>query len=373
MRPSAASVLLLAFAAALPAQPPGRRSPIMRPLVMGRHWAAAAMHPLAVAAAEQIFQAGDAMLLVWDAKARKAVSINAAGTAPRLATIDWYKQHQGGKLPVNEGLLAGTVPGVLDAWYLLLDRWGTRSFAEVLAPAIDLAANGYPLTRNQSEEERKRFEKYPTTVRVLFPEGRALRAGELYRNPDLARTLRTLVDAEKKARRKGRHAALKAARDEFYKGSIARTMARFSEENGGLFRYQDFASYSAKVEEPVWTDYRGYRVYKNPSANQGPSELMALNILENYDLRAMGHNSAAYIHANVEALKLAFADREKYLGDQDFVQIPYERLLSKAYARERQALLDPEKASLELRPGEAPGGPLDVTFGTSGDHEGDTS
>ena len=141
---------------------------------------------------------------------------------------------------------------------------------------------------------------------------------------------------------------LKAARDRFYSGDIAREMARFSEENGGLFRYEDFAAYTAKVETPVSTDYRGYRMYKNPSASQGPAELFALNLLEGYDLKAMGHNSADYLHTSIEAIKLAFADREKYLGDMDFIRIPYDGLLSKDYARERRALIDPQKASLEV-------------------------
>src|SRR5207249_8224045 len=137
---------------------------------------------------------------------------------------------------------------------------------------------------------------------------------------DLARTLKKLVEAEKAAKGKGRHEALKAARDRIYKGDIAREMAKFSEENGGLFRYEDFAEYTAKLEEPVSTTYRGYTVYKNPSSNQGPAELFALNILESYDLKKMGLNSADYIHTQAEAIKLAMADRDTYLGDTDFIQ-----------------------------------------------------
>src|SRR6185295_15708569 len=140
------------------------------------------------------------------------------------------------------------------------------------------------------------------------------------------------------------------ARDRFYKGDIARAMAKFSEEQGGLFRYEDFAEYTAKFETPVATDYRGYRVYKNASATQGPTELFALNILEGYDLKGMKHNSADYIHTSIEAVKLALADREKYLGDMDFIQIPFEGLLSKEYARERRALIDPAQAFFFLGP-----------------------
>ena len=160
-------------------------------------------------------------------------------------------------------------------------------------------------------------------------------------------------------------------------------MAKFSEEQGGLFRYEDFASYTAKVETPVSVDYRGYHVYKNPSANQGPTELFALNILEGYDLKKLGHNSPDYIHTSIEAVKLALGDREKYLGDTDFIQIPYDGLLSKDYARERRALIDPAHASLELRPGDRgevhrsrprrSNRPVHINLEGEADHEGDTS
>src|SRR5204863_9089088 len=163
----------------------------------------------------------------------------------------------------------------------------------------------------------RKLQKYPTSMRVYWPNGSAPKAGELFRNGDVARTLRRLVEAEKQAAPRGRHEGLRAARDRFYKGDIAQTMAEFSEKNGGLFRYEDFASYSAKVETPVSTNYRGYEVYKNPSASQGPAELFALNILEGFDLKALKHNSPAFIHTSAEAVKLAFADREKFLGDAD--------------------------------------------------------
>jgi len=413
MRKTAIAVLLMSAAGALYGQPRERgerREPTRGRMVRGRQYAAASMHPLATQAAQQILQAGgnafdaavagqaalgavlpasngiggDAMLLVYDARARKVWSINAAGTAPQLATIEWYNQHQGGKLPVNEGLLAATTPGVIDAWHKLLDRWGTMSFAQVLQPALDLIEGGFPVDSPfPGGGEMEQYRRYPTTMKVLLPLGRPLAAGEIYRNPDLGRTLRRLLAAEERgAAQGGRKAGLLAARDEFYKGSIAREMADFSERNGGLFRHEDFARYTAKVEEPVFTDYRGYRVYKNPSANQGPAELFALNLLEGYDLKAMKLNSAEYIHVSIEALKLAFADRDKYLGDADFVRIPYEGLLSKDYARERRKLIDNGRASLELRPGQAEQfmtgvetleRPLDVTYDTKGDHEGDTS
>ena len=389
---------------------PETTSRTMRPVIRGRHYAVASMKAEATRAAARILEAGgnafdaivagqavlgivdaaangvgsDAVILVYDARAKRVFSVNAEGTAPRLATIDWYQQHLGGKLPQSDGLLAGTVPGIVDAWYLLLDRWGTMSFAQVLEPAIDLAENGFPVGNGLARtiEGSKKLRKYPSSVKVYYPNGRAPQAGEIFRNPDLARTLKKLVEAEKQQAGKGRHEALKAARDRFYQGDIARALAKFSEEQGGLFRYEDFAGYTAKVEEPVSVDYRGYRVYKNPSANQGPAELFTLNLLEGYDLKAMKHNSAAYIHTSAEALKLAFADRDKYLGDMDFIRIPFEGLLSKDYASARRKLIDPNQASLEFRPGvpeklmkdTAPlDRPVKVTTKGEADHEGDTS
>lgn len=386
---------------------PGRT---MRPIIRGRHYAVASMKAEATRAAERILEAGgnafdaivagqavlgvvdaamngigsDAVILIYDARAKTVVSLNAEGTAPRLATIEWYKKNNGGKLPQSDGLLAGTVPGMVDAWYILLDRWGTMSFEKVLEQAIDLAENGFPIGNSMARAiaTSRKITKYPSTTKIYLPNGRAPNPGDIFSNPALARTLKKLVEVEKQNASKGRHAALQAARDRFYKGDIAVEMAKFSEANGGLFRYEDFAAYTAKVEEPVSINYRGYQIFKNPSASQGPAELFALNMLEGFDLKAMGHNSAAYIHTTAEALKLAMGDREKYLGDMDFIRIPYEGLLSKEYAAERRKLIDPDKASLELRPGTAErflknapamDRPLKVTTKGDADHDGDTS
>ncbi len=414
----AAGGLLLACAAGLPGQAlyqrvEFERQPLrqtMRPVVRGTQYAATSMEPLATQTAERILRAGgnafdavvagqavlglvapasngiggDAVLLVWDARSQRVYSVNAEGTAPRLATIEWYRQHHGGELPVNDTLLSATVPGVVDAWYVLLSRWGTMRFADVLAPAIELAEQGFPASESLagSIAGTRQFEKYPTSRRVYLPGGTAPRAGEIFRNPDLGRTLRRLVEAEAQAAPRGRLAGLQAARDRFYQGDIAREMAAFSEQNGGLFRYEDFASYTAKVEDPVSFRYRDYEVYKNASATQGPAELFVLNLLEGYDLKAMGHNSATYIHTSVEATKLAFADRDQFLGDMDFIRIPFGGLLSKAYGGERRKLIDPERASDEFRPGAPerfqPGFPVterprDLRLAGDGDHEGDTS
>ncbi len=382
----------------------------MRPVIRGRQAAVASMKAEATEAARRILDAGgnafdaavggqaalgvtdfslngmgsDAQILVYNAKDKKVYAINAEPRAPKLATIEWYEKNNGGKIPESDGLLSGGLPGVVDAWYTLLDRWGTMSFAQVLEPAIELAENGFPLSERGASyvAGSQKILKYPTTVKVYLPNGRAPHAGDILRNPDLARTLKKLVEAEKANQSKGRHEALKAARDRFYKGDIARDLAAFSEANGGLFRYEDFAEYTAEVETPVSINYRGYQVYKNPSASQGPTELIALNLLEGYDLKAMGHNSADFLQTSVEAVKLAMADREKYLGDMDFIKIPYDGLLSKDYARERRKLIDPAKASLELRPGspekfaaDAPvlDRPVHEVLDGNASHDGDTS
>ena len=381
----------------------------MRPVITGREYAVSSMKPQATAAGVRILDAGgnafdaavaaqavlalvdpamngygsDAVVLVYDAKTKKVTSINAEGTAPKLATIDWYKEHNNGRLPVNDSLLAGTVPGVVDAWYLLLDKWGTMSFAQVLQPAIETAEQGFALPEGLARSMRARaLAKYPTSVKLYQPEGHPYQEGDIFRNPDAGRLLRKLVEAEKAAGG-NRHAGLKAARDRFYTGDIAKTMAAFSEAQGALFRYEDFAGYTAKLEEPVSTNYRGYQVYKNASSSQAATELFALNMLEGYDLKAMGLNSAQYIHTTAEALKLAMGDREKYLGDADFIKIPFEGLLNKDYAAERRKLIDPDHASLELRPGDPSkymqhsgdfvDYPYHVTMDGDASHQGDTS
>jgi gamma-glutamyltranspeptidase/glutathione hydrolase len=405
-------VWTLAVSTGAEIQPPSSEAPrrTMRPVVRGQEYAVSSMKAEATAAAVRMLDAGgnafdaavagqavlslvdpdsngigaDAVVLVYDARSKQVFSINAEGMAPRLATIEWYTTHNKGELPRSDGLLAASTPGVVDAWYLLLDRWGTKTFADVLQPAIEVAERGFPLSEGlaRSIAGSEKIRKYPTTMRVYQPGGRAPVAGEIFRNPDAARLLKMLVEAERQHAAEGRGPALKAARDRFYTGDIARTMGKFFEENGGLYRYEDFAGYTAKIETPVSVDYRGYRVYKNPSASQGPAELITLNILEGFDLKAMGHNSADYIHTSAEALKLAFADREKFLGDADVIRIPYEGLLSKEYARARRALVDPAKASHELRPGapekfmkatEPPARALRVNLEGEGDHEGDTS
>jgi gamma-glutamyltranspeptidase/glutathione hydrolase len=385
-----------------------------RPVVTGRQYAVASMKPQATEAAVRLLESGgnafdaavagqavlalvdpamngfgsDAVVLVYDTKTKQVISINAEGPAPRLATIEWYQTHNHGVLPVDDTLLAAIVPGVIDAWYTMLDRWGTVTFAQALQPAIDVAEQGFALTRGLADamNTSPKLRRHPTSAKLYQPSGITWHEGDLFKNADAGRLLRMLVEAEKKAATKGRHAGLQAARDRFYKGDIAHKMADFAEGQGALFRYDDFASYTVKVETPVSINYRGYDVYKNPSASQGPTELIGLSLLETYDVAKMGLNSAAYIHTSAEAMKLAMADREKYLGDMDFIKIPYEGLLSKGYAAERRKLIDPNKAWAEptIRPGDptrfmkAPDAtafdrPWHATTEGHADHMGDTS
>ena len=310
-------VLILGFGLApfgLAQESPAAPAHTMRPVIRGRVAAISSMMPQATEAARRILEeggnafdaavGGQAALAVTDfpfngvgcgrcscwfivAGQKKVLSINAEPRAPKLATIEWYEKNNGGKIPDSDGLLSGGIPGVVDAWYILLDRWGTMSFEQVLQPAIELARDGFPISEGRASAIAftKKILKYPTTVKIYLPNGQPPKPGEIFRNPDLARTLEKLVEAERAAQAKGRHEALKAARDRFYKGDIAREFAAFSEANGGLFRYEDFAEYTAEVEEPVSINYRGYQIYKNPSATQGPTELFALNILEGYDLQ----------------------------------------------------------------------------------------
>ena len=308
---------------------------------------------------------GEAPILIYSAEERRVYAINGQGTAPKAATIDWFKSRGINIIP-GDGFLPATVPAAFDSWITALSRFGTMSLAEVLAPAIELAERGFPvypyLHESLKMHSRRFLEEWPTTAEVFMPNGEIPKVGELLIQEDLAETLRGAVEAERKNLRKGRKKALQAARDYFYKGEVARKIVDFIHKtevldasgmhNKGLLTLEDFASYKTKIEEPVTTNYRGYQVYKCGPWTQGPVFLQQLNILEGFDLRSMGHNSPDYIHTVVEAAKLAFADREKYYGDPDFVHVPLDILLSKEYAAERRKLIDPEKASLELRAGD---------------------
>jgi gamma-glutamyltranspeptidase/glutathione hydrolase len=335
----------------------------------------AAMFSGAIAEYSHFGFGGEAPILIRT-KDGKVFSIAGVGTMPKLATAEFFRQRklqpgeilappeQGGLkgiIPVA-GLMPALVPGMVDAGLLALREFGTKSFADVITPAIELA-DGMPIDEMRAgsiERGRRFFELWPSSKKVFMPGGRAPQPGEIFRQPDLARTLRSMLEAERKALAagQGRAAAIDAVRDYFYRGEIARKIDAFSRDNRGLIRYDDMAEFKLQVEEPVSTTYRGYTVYKPGFWSQGPSMIEALNILEGFDLRAMKYNTAEYLHTLAEAMKLAYADRDTYYGDPKFNKIPAARLLSKEYAAERRKLIG-HMASLDFRPGKiGPSPPL---------------
>ncbi len=272
---------------------------------------------------------------------------------PELEAEALRREQKPGPIP-SYGTLPALVPGMVDAMLLALQRFGTLSFAEVAGPAADLAAQ-HPLDhiRARSIAKAEHFlELFPSSRAVFAPEGRTPRPGDIFRQQDLESTIREMMRAEETALRAGRTraAAIGAVRDYFYRGPIARRVAAFVKDEGGLLRYEDFASFRLQVEEPLQTDFHGHTVYKAGFWTQGAVLLQALNILEGYDLGSMGWNTAAYIHHLVEALKLAFADRDAWYADPDFAPPP-PQLLSKAYAADRRELIDARRSSAAFRPG----------------------
>lgn len=295
---------------------------------------------------------GEAPIIVYSAKDRRVVVFNGQGSAPRAATPALFAGREA--IPGN-GPLGATIPAVIDSVTLALAQYGTRSFADVAAPAIALA-DGFPMyefLRHYLETERKASEPYAWTMRTYYPSGRVTPTGEIFRQQNLAATLRALVAAEEKALQAGasRSEAIQAARDAFYKGPIAQRVTAAVREAGGVMTEEDLAAYHGKVEEPATVTYRGYSVYKAGFWNQGPVLLQTLRLLEGFDLGRMGAGSPDAIHTIVEAIKLAYADRDRYYGDPDFVRVPGDALLSEPYAASRRRLIDPQRASLENRPG----------------------
>jgi gamma-glutamyltranspeptidase/glutathione hydrolase len=322
---------------------------------------------LAAAVTEQArFGIGGEIPILIKMAGKPAIAISGVGVAPGKATVEFYRNRKpepwedADHMPPipTQGILATTVPGVFDGIILALSQYGTMSFEQVSAPAIEYA-DGFPIGEEFAgfiRNTQKILDLWPTSRSFFLPGGAPPSRGEIFREPTLAKTLRDLVQAEKKARGK-RAAKLKAVRDLFYQGSLAKRMAAFSESNGGLISYDDLKNFHAETDQPRSTMYRGYQVLKPGFWTQGPVMLEALNLLEGYDLRAMGHNSPEYLHTVVEAAKLAFADRDRYYGDPKFSEIPEQTLLSKEYAAERRKLIDPQHASMEHRPGafSAPG------------------
>ncbi|NQU20736.1 MAG: gamma-glutamyltransferase [Candidatus Nealsonbacteria bacterium] len=278
--------------------------------------AVAALIVLSVTDSQWFCFGGEVPIIVYDAK-RDAVEIVAGqGVAPRLATVEFYEKNKGGRIPGNDDPTTAAVPGTIDAYLTVLDRYGTKTFAETAQPALailDGHTDGW--------------------------------------QPDLARTIRRMIDAEKKSpddRRRG----LRLVGDCFYRGPIARELDTWSRANGGLLRYTDLATHVTRVEEPVSIDYRGHRIVKCGAWTQGPYLLQTLRLLEGFDVKATGHNSSEYIHLLAEAMKLALADRDAFYADPLFVDVPLDKLLSDEYTQLRRPLIDLERASLEQRPGD---------------------
>jgi gamma-glutamyltranspeptidase / glutathione hydrolase len=313
---------------------------------------------------------GEAPILIRT-KDGKVHSIAGVGTMPKLATADFFRKRKlqpgeitsppekgglSGVIPVA-GIMSALVPSMVDAGLLALRDFGTKSFSEEVAQAIDLAdgAGIDELRAGTIAHDAPYFDVWPYgkfSKSVFTPNGHIPATGEIFRQPDLARTLRAMAAAEKKAlgAGKSRVEAIDAVRDYFYRGEIAKKIDAFVRESGGLLRYDDLASFHLEPEEALSTNFKGYEVYKPGFWSQGPTMIQALNILNGYDLGAMRYNSAAYLHTLTEALKLAYADRDTYYGDPKFNKLPTETLLSMQYAAERRALIGPN-ASLEFRPG----------------------
>jgi gamma-glutamyltranspeptidase/glutathione hydrolase len=345
----------------------------LRPPVMGTTAGVSTGHPLVTAAALDILQrggnafdagvaallvggvieqdlyalGGEALVLVYPVAEDRVLSVVGQGWAPAAATVDWFTSR--GKTLDGAGLDPAVVPGALHAALTVLERWGTMTFEEVAAKAIEYAEKGFPLrprTARTIERNLDFFEQWPDNKKYwLKPDGSLYAPGETIALPTLANTLKRMVDAERAAAGHGRAAAVAAARDRFYKGDIAEEMVGFLKEHGSPFELADFAEFEATVTEPAASTYKDYTIYKHGFGSQGPVVLQALNILEQFDLPAMGRNSAEYMHTVVEALKLAYADRDTYYADPTFVDVPAEGLLSKAYAADRAAKIDPAHAS----------------------------
>lgn len=356
-----------------------------KPVLHGRHWMAITGKPLAATAGSMIFQkggnavdaacamlaatctmwdvlswGGETQALIYNPNTGKVIAINALGVAPSGATADFYKS-KNLPYPPEYGPLSAITPGTPGGLMTMLAEYGTLSLREVLAPAMQLA-EGYPIeqqTADLMERHKTRIKEWPYSRKTYLTHPGEKReapyAGEIFRQPDLLRTLQQLVEAESNALKAGksRKAAIYAAYDRFYKGDIAEEFVRGTREQGGLITKEDLANWKVRTEEPLKTTYKGIEVYKLAQWTQGPAMLQALNILENFDLKSMGYNSAKYIHTVYQAMSMAFADRDFYYGDPYFPpQEPIKGLISKEYAKKRAMQLANEQNDPGIRPGD---------------------
>ena len=357
-----------------------------RPPLHGKHWVAVTGKPLAATAGAMIFQqggnavdasvamlaavctmwdtlgcGGETQALIYNPGLKKVIGINALGVAPTGATAEFYLA-KGFRFPPEFGPLAAVTPGTPGGMMVMLAEYGTMSLAQVLAPAIQMAEEGYPIEAQLAgsiQSNARRIKEWKYSPAVFLPHlgktREAPEAGEIFRQPDLAATFKKLVETEQQALRqkKSRKAAIMAAYDRFYKGDIADELVRGVREEGGLFTKADLANWQVKIEEPYSTTYRGYEVYKLPIWQQGPVMLQALNMLEQLDLKGLGYNSAQYIHTIYQAMNLAYADRDFYYGDPAFPpEEPVQGLMSKAYAKARWAQMSPMRNDAAVMPGD---------------------
>jgi len=356
-----------------------------KPILYGKHWVAVTGKPIAATAGAMIFQkggnavdaacamiaatstmwdtlswGGETQALIYDPKTGKVIGINALGVAPTGATAEFYKSKKMPN-PPEYGPLAAVTPGTPGGILVMLAEYGRLSLKDVLAPSIEMA-DGYPMdagTANAIERQKSWLKQWKYSREVMLPNtGREREGpveGEIFRQPDLAATLRKLVEAEQAALKAGknRKQAIMAAYERFYKGDIAKEFVRGTQEEGGLITEADLANWQVKIEEPVSTNYKGVDVYKLNLWTQGPAMLQALNILENFDVKSMGYNSPRYIHTIYQAMSLAFADRDFYYGDPYFPPVePLAGLMSKDYAKARAKQIDPNKNDAGIKPGD---------------------
>ena len=298
---------------------------------------------------------GDLFAIVWDAKEQKLFGLNASGPAPQSISLDYFKQQKLAKIPPF-GPLPVTVPGAVDGWVKLHEKFGNQSFASLFEPTIGYARKGHPVTETIAyylDRSKEIFKQYPNFSDVWMKDGETTGKGDIFKNPQLANTLEIIAE-------KGRAG--------FYEGEVAKTIADFIQAQGGFLTYEDLANFNSEWVEPVSTNYRGYDVWELPPNGQGMVALQILNILENFDVKKMGLFSSDYVHLFTEAKKLAFADRAKHYADPNFSKIPIEQLVSKSYAKERAALIDLAKAAQVDESGIPNGG--DTIYLTAADQFG---
>ncbi len=316
-------------------------------------FAAAVVEPIA-----SYSLAAEGVFMLYHAASGDLLSLSGQGVAPGKATADFYKSQGMEQIPTGPGPQAQfsfTVPGIVDAFISLLERYGTKPIGEVLAPAIHYAEKGIPhyeymLGRLHAPAAQEQFNNYPPGGWDVFYQNREVpRPGTLLVQPGLANTLKSMIAPGRNGQGQ-RDEGLRFAREAFYQGSVAKTIAECSQRVGGILQLEDLAAYKSKFGEPVKTSFEGHEVWGHDTWTQGPMLMQTLNILERFNLRQLGHNTPAYIHIVTEALKLAFADREAYYGDPDFAEVPIDGLLTKEYAAERAQLIDPNQATPALPP-----------------------